>query len=231
MQYLVEAARGPLPPSPEQAIALLEGTVIPHFEYMIRLKAEGKMLAGGLPVGDRAFTCIIEAASNDEVSLRGHCNAGDNFVAWQGRSFDEDRGGLLTEHGSKLPAGGGRLLRKSLQPEGNKWLATVRQNTFTIFEPTGTSVSLAQSATARFSPTATKCESSTGDCAAIKTQFAQSSPTIQGSISLRRGKRRPAAISVQWRNMRSTRRRSSCPVRAALGCGRSNMPPDATQRS
>jgi hypothetical protein len=45
---------------------------------------------------------------------------------------------LLTEHGSKLPAGGGRLLRKSLQPEGNKWLATVRQNTFTIFEPTGT---------------------------------------------------------------------------------------------
>ena len=67
MQYLVEAARGPLPPSPEQAIALLEGTVIPHFEYMIRLKAEGKMLAGGLPVGDRAFTCIIEAASNDEA--------------------------------------------------------------------------------------------------------------------------------------------------------------------
>jgi len=52
---------------PEQAIALLEGTVIPHFEYMIRLKAEGKMLAGGLPVGDRAFTCIIEAASNDEA--------------------------------------------------------------------------------------------------------------------------------------------------------------------
>ena len=53
---LVEAARGALPPSPEQAIALLEGTVIPHFEYMIRLKAEGKMLAGGVPVGDRAFT-------------------------------------------------------------------------------------------------------------------------------------------------------------------------------
>src|SRR5215831_10840999 len=58
MQYLVEAARGPLPPSPEQAIALLEGTVIPHFEYMIRLKAEGKILAGGVPVGDRAFICI-----------------------------------------------------------------------------------------------------------------------------------------------------------------------------
>ena len=35
MQYLVEGARGPLPPSPEQAIALLEQTVIPHFEYLI----------------------------------------------------------------------------------------------------------------------------------------------------------------------------------------------------
>jgi len=67
MQYLVEAARGPLPASPEQAIALLEGTVIPHFEYMVRLKSEGKLLAGGLPVGDRAFVCIIEAASNDEA--------------------------------------------------------------------------------------------------------------------------------------------------------------------
>ena len=67
MQYLVEAARGPLPASPEQAIALLEGTVVPHFEYMVRLKSEGKLLAGGLPVGDRAFVCIIEAASNDEA--------------------------------------------------------------------------------------------------------------------------------------------------------------------
>ena len=59
-------ARGPLPPSPEQAIALLEQTVIPHFEYVLRLKTEGKILAGGLPVGDRAFVFIIEAPSNDE---------------------------------------------------------------------------------------------------------------------------------------------------------------------
>ena len=67
MQYLVEGARGPLPPSPEQAIALLEQTVIPHFEYVLRLKTEGKILAGGVPVGDRAFVFIIEAASNDEA--------------------------------------------------------------------------------------------------------------------------------------------------------------------
>ena len=34
---------------------------------MIRLRLEGKLLAGGLPVGDRAFVGIIEAASNDEA--------------------------------------------------------------------------------------------------------------------------------------------------------------------
>ena len=67
MQYLVEGARGPLPASPEQAVALLEGTVIPHFEYVLRLKSEGKILAGGVPVGDRAFVFIIEASSNDEA--------------------------------------------------------------------------------------------------------------------------------------------------------------------
>jgi hypothetical protein len=67
MQYLVEANHGPLPGSPQQALELLEGTVIPHFDYMIRLRTEGKLLAGGLPVGDRAFVGIIEAASNDEA--------------------------------------------------------------------------------------------------------------------------------------------------------------------
>jgi hypothetical protein len=67
MQYLVEGARGPLPSSPEHAIALLEQTVIPHFEYVMRLKTEGKILAGGVPVGDRAFVFIIEAPSNDEA--------------------------------------------------------------------------------------------------------------------------------------------------------------------
>jgi hypothetical protein len=36
-----------------------------------------------------------------------------------------------------------------------------------------------QSATARFSRTAVKCDSSIGDCTAIRRQFAQSSPTIQ----------------------------------------------------
>src|SRR5205085_10488436 len=67
MQYLVEGTRGPLPIAADDVISLLESSVIPHFDYMIKLRAEGKILAGGLPVGDRAFVCIIEAASNDEA--------------------------------------------------------------------------------------------------------------------------------------------------------------------
>jgi hypothetical protein len=68
MQYLVEATRGPpLPPSADDAIALLEAAVIPHFDYLLKLQGDGKILAGGLPVGERAFVCIIEAASNDEA--------------------------------------------------------------------------------------------------------------------------------------------------------------------
>ena len=67
MQYLVEGARGTLPQTPEAAIALLENMVLPHFEYLMKLEREGKILAGGLPVGDRAFVFIIEAATNDEA--------------------------------------------------------------------------------------------------------------------------------------------------------------------
>src|SRR5258708_24997959 len=67
MQYLVEGAHGPLPSSPAEAAALLKAVVIPHFDYLIKLQAEGRILAGGIPVGDRAFALIIEAASHDEA--------------------------------------------------------------------------------------------------------------------------------------------------------------------
>ena len=39
MQYLVEANRGPLPASPAEAIQVLEGIVIPHFEHVITSNA------------------------------------------------------------------------------------------------------------------------------------------------------------------------------------------------
>jgi glutamine synthetase-like protein len=47
----------------------------------------------------------------------------------------------------------------------------------------------------KLTPTMTNRERSIGDCTAIIRQFAQSSPSTQASISSRRGKRPPCAIS------------------------------------
>jgi hypothetical protein len=43
------------------------GIILPSFEVLMRLEAEKKILAGGLPVGDRAFVFIAEASSNEEL--------------------------------------------------------------------------------------------------------------------------------------------------------------------
>ncbi|MGB8993577.1 MAG: muconolactone Delta-isomerase family protein [Desulfobaccales bacterium] len=67
MQYLVSASEGPGFASPEEALEALENMVIPAFEALVRLENEHKILAGGVPLGDRAFVFIMEAASHDEV--------------------------------------------------------------------------------------------------------------------------------------------------------------------
>jgi hypothetical protein len=73
MQYLVSASGGPGYASPEEALKVLEDLVMPLFESLMRLESEKKILAGGVPLGDRALTFILEAASHDEVDrlLRG----------------------------------------------------------------------------------------------------------------------------------------------------------------
>ena len=64
MQYLVMGSGGPGFASPEEAVQLLEGIVIPSLK---QLAGEKNLLAGGLPVGDRAVVFIMEATSNNEV--------------------------------------------------------------------------------------------------------------------------------------------------------------------
>jgi len=66
-QYLVVGSGGPGFASPEEAVKVLEGTILPSFDQLIRLEKEKKILAGGLPVGDRAFAFIVEASSNEEL--------------------------------------------------------------------------------------------------------------------------------------------------------------------
>jgi len=67
MKYLVIASGGPGFVSPEEAVSVLENLILPSFDSLIRLEKEGKILGGGLPVGERAFAFVIEAGSNDEL--------------------------------------------------------------------------------------------------------------------------------------------------------------------
>jgi Muconolactone delta-isomerase len=67
MKYLVVGSGGPGFSSPEEAVQVLENIVLPSFEAFMKLEAEKKIIAGGLPVGERAFVFIMEASSNEEV--------------------------------------------------------------------------------------------------------------------------------------------------------------------
>jgi len=67
MKYLVFGSGGPGFSSPKEAAQVLKEVILPSFDMLLKLEAEKKILAGGLPVGDRAFVFIVEATSNDEV--------------------------------------------------------------------------------------------------------------------------------------------------------------------
>jgi hypothetical protein len=53
--------------SPAETLKTLEDLVLPLFESLMRWAAEKKILAGGVPVGDRAVVFIVEAASHGEL--------------------------------------------------------------------------------------------------------------------------------------------------------------------
>lgn len=67
MKYLVTGSEGPGFASPEEALRILEDIVLPGFDHPVKLEAEKRILAGGFPVGDRAFVFIAEASNNDEL--------------------------------------------------------------------------------------------------------------------------------------------------------------------
>jgi len=67
MKYLVIGADGPGFASTEEAVQVLENVVIPSLEILTELETEGRILGGGLPVGDRTVAFIVEAHSNEEV--------------------------------------------------------------------------------------------------------------------------------------------------------------------
>jgi hypothetical protein len=46
---------------------MIRSAVLPGHEALINLRAEGKVIAGGFPVGERAIAFIVEADSSKEL--------------------------------------------------------------------------------------------------------------------------------------------------------------------
>src|SRR5258708_11129486 len=67
MRYLVIASDGPGFSSPEEAVQVLEKGVLPTFDVLMKLETDKKIIAGGLPVGERKFVFILDASSNEEA--------------------------------------------------------------------------------------------------------------------------------------------------------------------
>jgi len=99
MKYLVTGSSGQVGTTAEDMIDLLENLVLPGFEALKKLESENKILAGGVPVSERAVVFIIAVASNEELDqvLRGLPFWG--ILEWQvvplqsfeGRAFHEHR--------------------------------------------------------------------------------------------------------------------------------------------
>lgn len=83
MLYLIEATDGPGWRTPEEAREVLKGGILPLFDHLADLEADGTILAGGLPVGDRAFTMVVAADSNDEADRLVHDIPGWSVLRWR----------------------------------------------------------------------------------------------------------------------------------------------------
>ncbi len=65
--FLVTTSEGLGFAAPEEVVEVLEKSILPTFDMLMELKANKKIVAGGLPVGSRKFYLIVEAGSHDEI--------------------------------------------------------------------------------------------------------------------------------------------------------------------
>jgi hypothetical protein len=72
MRYMVHTAEGPKFTSSQEMVNALESTVLPSLDTLVNLEADGTIVGGGVPVGDRALAFIIEADSNDHLDRLLH---------------------------------------------------------------------------------------------------------------------------------------------------------------
>lgn len=87
---------------PQQSAEIMERQVIPGLEAVVEMEKEKKVLAGGVPVGERRGVFIIEAASNEEL--------GELLLSLPQRGIVKIDVTPLESYESRL-----RLVRKSLE--------------------------------------------------------------------------------------------------------------------
>jgi hypothetical protein len=99
MKYLVISSEGPGFTSPEQAVEILEKVILPTFDALITLEVEKKILAGGLPIGARAFVFILEASSNEEADQLLRDIPAWGVLKWEVRPLQSFEGRAKKERG------------------------------------------------------------------------------------------------------------------------------------
>jgi hypothetical protein len=99
MKYLVIGSEGPGFTSPEQAVEILEKVILPTFDVLITLEVEKKILAGGLPIGARAFVFILEASSNEEADQLLRDIPAWGVLKWEVRPLQSFEGRAKKERG------------------------------------------------------------------------------------------------------------------------------------
>lgn len=99
MRYLVTGSSGQSAPIAEDMIELLEDMVLPSFEVLKKLEAENTIIAGGVPVSERAVVFIIDVPTNEELDQTLRNLPFWGILEWQvtplqsfeGRAFQERR--------------------------------------------------------------------------------------------------------------------------------------------
>jgi hypothetical protein len=57
----------------DQLTSLIRGTILPSMDLLTRLKAQGKLVSGGYPIGRPAIVLLVEAESEEDLyeTLKG----------------------------------------------------------------------------------------------------------------------------------------------------------------
>jgi hypothetical protein len=80
--YLVMATGGKAFETPQEAIVMLGGVIVPSLDLLAKMETDGK-IRGGVGVAERAFYFVIEATSNHEVETILHKNPAWHLLSWK----------------------------------------------------------------------------------------------------------------------------------------------------